>query len=91
MEKICGGVAMESLKNMEKGYIKIDKAAEKWGVTPRRVQALCSGGKIDGAVRMGREWFIPERQKSPVTEEPRTQGIRRRRICHSHAELRLYI
>ena len=65
---------MESLKNMEKGYIKIDKAAEKWGVTPRRVQALCSGGKIDGAVRMGREWFIPEKAEKP--RDGRTKDAR---------------
>jgi len=65
---------MESLKNVEKGYMKIDKAAEKWGVTPRRVQAMCSGGKIDGAVRVGREWFIPEKLEKP--KDGRTKDAR---------------
>jgi len=29
-------------------YIKVSKAAEKWGITPRRVRVLCAEGKIDG-------------------------------------------
>lgn len=35
------------------------EAAEKWGVTPRRVQGLCKEGKIKGATRWGRTWMIP--------------------------------
>ncbi|MBO5898365.1 MAG: hypothetical protein J6R04_05070 [Clostridia bacterium] len=34
-------------------------AAQKWGVTPRRVQGLCKEGSIKGAVRFGRAWMIP--------------------------------
>lgn len=34
-------------------------AAEKWGVTVRRVQWLCNEGEIKGAVRFGRAWMIP--------------------------------
>ena len=31
--------------------ITVKQAAEKWGVTPRRVQWLCKEGRIKGAVR----------------------------------------
>ena len=41
-------------------YISVKEAAEKWGVTPRRVQILCNEGKIKGATRFGRNWMIPE-------------------------------
>jgi len=39
--------------------ITVKEAAKKWGVTPRRVQGLCSDGSIKGAVRFGRAWMIP--------------------------------
>ena len=37
----------------------IKEIAEKWGVTWRRVQTLCSQGRIPGATRFGHEWAIP--------------------------------
>lgn len=39
--------------------ITVKQAAEKWGVTPRRVQSLCKEGKIKGATRWERTWMIP--------------------------------
>ena len=39
--------------------ITAKQAAEKWGVTPRRVQMLCKAGEIPGAVQWGRTWMIP--------------------------------
>lgn len=39
--------------------ITVKEAAEKWGVTPRRVQGLCKEGKIKGATRWERTWMIP--------------------------------
>ena len=40
-------------------YITVKEAAEKWGVTARRVQYLCSSGRIKGVVRFGKAWEIP--------------------------------
>ena len=40
-------------------YITVKEAAEKWGVTPRHVQILCSEERIKGATRFGRSWMIP--------------------------------
>ncbi len=53
--------------------ITVKQAAEKWGVTPRRVQGLCKEGKIKGAVRWERTWMIPDHAVLPSTnkgEEP---------------------
>ena len=41
-------------------YMTIDEIAKKWGVSKRRVQALCTAGRIEGAMRHGRAWMIPE-------------------------------
>ncbi len=47
-------------------YLKIDEIAKKWGLGVRRVQLLCAGGKIDGAVRFGRDWMIPKDAGKPI-------------------------
>ena len=33
-------------------YMTLKETAEKWGVTPRRVNYYCAGGRIPGAVKM---------------------------------------
>ena len=40
-------------------YITVQEAAEKWGVSVRRVQYLCGNDRIKGAVRFGPVWKIP--------------------------------
>ena len=45
--------------------ITVKQAAEKWGVTTRRVQGLCKEGKIKGAVRWERTWMIPQHAVLP--------------------------
>ena len=47
--------------------ITVKQAAEKWGVTPRRVQELCKEGKIKGALRWERTWMIPAHAVLPST------------------------
>lgn len=40
-------------------YITVKQAAEKWGISDRRVRILCSEGKIPGVYQEGRVWKIP--------------------------------
>lgn len=47
------------------GYIKVSEAAEKWGIGDRRIVALCNQGRIDGAVKFGNTWAIPEGTEKP--------------------------
>ncbi len=47
-------------------YIQIPEAAEKWGLSIRRVQELCTLGHIEGAVRFGRVWMIPADAVRPI-------------------------
>ena len=42
------------------------QAAEKWGITDRRVRTLCSNGQIDGAWREGKLWFVPDNASKPA-------------------------
>lgn len=40
-------------------FMTVKQAAEKWGVSDRRIRVLCSEGKISGAYQEGRGWKIP--------------------------------
>ena len=47
-------------------YISAQEAASRWEITKRRVQVLCASGRIDGAVRIGNMWVLPEAAEKPV-------------------------
>lgn len=51
------------------GYITVQEAAVKWGITPRQVQILCKSNRIDGATRMSRIWIIPENAEKPTNDK----------------------
>lgn len=40
-------------------YITVKEAADRWGISYRRVRILCAEGKIPGAFQQGRGWKIP--------------------------------
>lgn len=42
------------------------EAADKWGISLRRVQDYCKSGKIPGAERFGNSWMIPEDAGRPI-------------------------
>ena len=46
-------------------YMSISQAAEKWGITPRRIQVLCAQDRIPGATRIGYVWAIPKDAEKP--------------------------
>ena len=55
--------------------ITVKEAAEKWGVTPRRVQWLCNEGRIKGAARFGRAWMIPDHAVLPSSANAETPTL----------------
>ena len=47
------------------GFITVREVAEKWNMTTRNVQNLCSAGKIEGVMKFGSVWAIPEDAEKP--------------------------
>ena len=43
----------------------VKEAAEKWGLSERRVRVLCAQGKIPGAQHEGRSWWLPNAAQKP--------------------------
>ena len=46
-------------------YMTIQEASEKWSISDRRIQVLCSEGRLDGAAKFGRQWAIPADLEKP--------------------------
>ena len=56
-------------------YMKVSKAAEKWGISDRRVRVLCSEGKIPGVIRKGNLYMIPENAQKPLDGRKCRAGV----------------
>ena len=48
-----------------KNYLSLREAAEKWGVSERRINQYCAEGRIPGAQRIGKAWAIPASAEKP--------------------------
>lgn len=47
-------------------YLSISQVAEKWGLSARRINVLCSEGRIPGAIKIGSYWAIPADAEKPA-------------------------
>jgi len=54
-------------------YMTAQEAAEKWGISDRRVRILCAEGKIEGVNKEGRAYRIPANAKRPA--DSRIRGM----------------
>lgn len=53
----------------------IKEAAAAWYITERRVNELCKAGRIDGAYKKGKQWFIPNDAQKPRDKRERRNTI----------------
>ena len=54
-------------------YITANQAAKKWKISQRRVQVLCSEGRIPGVFKLGDAWAIPADVEKP--EDKRRKDV----------------
>lgn len=47
-------------------YISINEASEKLGISDSRIRLLCREGRIEGAIKIGRNWAIPFTAVKPI-------------------------
>ena len=50
-------------------YLTTVEMSERWNISSRRIGVLCAAGRIEGVVKKGKTWLIPENTKKP--EDPR--------------------
>ena len=53
-------------------YLSLKQTAEKWGISIRRVQTLCSTDRIPGATKIGSYWAIPIDAEKPGDQRIRS-------------------
>lgn len=46
-------------------YLTTTEMAEKWNISSRRIGILCTEGRIDGVIKKGKMWLIPDDAKKP--------------------------
>lgn len=66
-------------------YLSVTQTAEKWDMTPRRVQVLCNEGRIAGAQRVGNVWTIPENAEKP--EDARKKVINKNKHVNANISI----
>ncbi|RZT23606.1 helix-turn-helix domain-containing protein [Fictibacillus sp. BK138] len=49
-------------------FMSAKEAANKWGISKRRVQVLCAEKRIVGANKVGMVWVIPKEAEKPIDE-----------------------
>lgn len=47
-------------------YLTVKEAGIKWGITGRMVNYYCSLGRINGAIKKGNLWLVPESAEKPM-------------------------
>lgn len=57
-------------------YLSVKEFSEKWGISTRRIQTLCSQNRIDGAKRIGNMWVIPKDINKPVDARIKTGALK---------------
>lgn len=56
-------------------YLSTFEAAEKWGISHRRVNILCNQNKIPGAQRVGKRWIIPENTEKTADARNKNENM----------------
>ena len=60
------------------GIMTTKEAAEKWGISPRRVGIYIRDHRIKGAFKVGAAWVIPENTKKPSDLRHERRGKNRK-------------
>lgn len=53
-------------------YMTTSEASNKWGISDRRIRVLLNEGRIEGAIKTGRNWMIPIDANKPVDLREKT-------------------
>ena len=59
-------------------FMSAREAADKWGISQRRVAVLCSENRIEGAQKAGNNWIIPEDAQKPADARIKTGKYRKK-------------
>ena len=61
-------------------YLSIKQLSEKWGISKRRIQTLCSTGRV------GYSWIIPDDAEKPVDARIKSGKYLKNKKCSEASE-----
>ena len=65
--------------NITQDLMTAKEASEKWGISVRRVQALCDRGQISTAVKFGLMWVMPKNTSKPLDGRTKEAKLKKAR------------
>lgn len=68
-------------------YMTVTQAAEKWGISSRRVRLLCAEGAISGVKRKGRLYMIPAAAEKPLDRRRQLRAKQAGKFTELFAEI----
>ena len=68
-------------------YLTVKEAAEKWGLGTRIIALYCAENKIEGVIKRGNLWLIPEHAQRPADKRSRLQSAPRSSLSEDLARL----
>ena len=54
-------------------YMTANEASKIWNISQRRVQILCSEGRIPGVFKLGETWAIPKDVEKPLDKRKKLE------------------
>ena len=67
-------------------YLSIKQLSEKWAISKRRIQTLCSTDWIPGAKKVGYSWIIPDNAEKPVDARIKSGKYLKSKRCSEDSE-----
>lgn len=55
-------------------FMTASEASKLWHVSQRRVQILCSEGRIPGVFKLGEVWAIPKYMEKPIDKRKKVEN-----------------
>ena len=47
-------------------YLTATEPSKAWNISTGRIGALCTDGRVDGAIKKGKIWLIPDTAQKPA-------------------------
>lgn len=54
-------------------FMTASQAAKQWHISQRRVQILCSEGRLPGVFKLGEAWAIPADVEKPIDKRKKME------------------
>lgn len=59
-------IIINSVRRHDMDYLTTLELSEKWGISARRIALLCEQERIEGVIKKGKTWLIPETAEKPA-------------------------